>query len=106
MFNQGFDNSVGYSQMNPYNFSSPYSSTKQGRTGGTTLVAIIGVIAAGILIGMALGLGLGIGAAGLVSSTNLTVVTNTTTITSSSASSFDLFHYLYVFFFIFVFNLI
>jgi hypothetical protein len=102
MFNQGSDNSVGYSQMNSYNVSSPYASTKQGRAGGTTLIAIIGCIAAGILIGMALGLGLGIGAAGLVSSTNLTVVTNTTT-TSGSASIFYFFHYLYGIIFLFRF---
>jgi hypothetical protein len=68
----------GYGQLTPYPISAPYRAAQSGTAGGKTLPIIVGVVAAGILIGMALGLGLGIGAAGIVTSLQLINVTNTT----------------------------
>ncbi|CAF0817984.1 unnamed protein product [Adineta steineri] len=105
----------GYSQLNPYQYSAPTPSYKSGgRAGGGgggggngAILAIVGVVAAGILAGMALGLGLGIGAAGIVSHTNLTVVTNTTTIAkANNTDNLYMSHYMYFLCFIFfLFNI-
>jgi hypothetical protein len=74
-----FNNPYGYGQLTPYTASAPYQAAKSGTAaGGNTLLIITGIIATGILIGMALGLGLGIGAAGIITSINLINVTNTT----------------------------
>ncbi len=75
-----YNTPYGYAQLTPYNVSAPYQVPRSGTiAGGKTLPIIVGIVATGILIGMALGLGLGIGAAGLVSSLQLINVTNTTT---------------------------
>ena len=76
------NNVLPYSQLTQYGISTPYSTAQSGiAPGGKTLQTIVGVIAAGILIGMCLGLGLGIGAAGILSDLQLINVTNATTTT-------------------------
>ena len=76
----GLNNSFAYGQLTPYAISAPYSSVPSSglAAGGKTIFIIVGVMAAGILIGMALGLGLGIGAAGILSNQDLINVTNST----------------------------
>ncbi len=71
------NNPYGYAQLTPYAAAGSYQAAKTANAGGKTLPIIVGIIATGILIGMALGLGLGIGAAGLVSDLDLINVTNT-----------------------------
>ena len=73
------NSSYDYVESIPYASSVPYSYVISEPTSSKTLLAIAGVIGAGVLIGMALGLGLGIGAAGIISSASLVNVTNTTT---------------------------